>query len=48
MEEKFKKLEYAKKAVISCLKYNVFVDMHNLTYWANEVERLRKEILEDL
>ena len=49
MEEKIKKLEYAKKAVISCLEnYSCLVDMHNLTYWANEVERLRKEILENL
>ena len=49
MEEKFKKLEYAKKAVISCLEnHNCLVDMHDLVYWAGEVERLRKEILENL
>ena len=49
MEEKIKKLEYAKKAVISCLEnYSCLVDMHGLVYWANEVERLRKEIIENL
>ncbi len=50
MEEKFKELEYAKKAVISCLNNNCscLVDMHDLVYWANEVERLRKEIIENL
>ena len=45
MEEKFKKLEYAKEAVLSCLRYDgVLVDMHGLEYWAGYVERLRKEI----
>ena len=49
MKEKFKKLEYAKKAVISCLNNSsCLVDMHDLVYWANEVERLRKEIIENL
>lgn len=45
MEDKIKQLEYAKKAVLSCLeKDGVLVDMHSLEYWASVVERLRKEI----
>lgn len=45
MEELIKELEYAKNATQSCLKSaNCNVDMHGLSYWANEVERLRKEI----
>lgn len=45
MEELFKKLEYAKKAVKSTLESdNCSVDFHGITYWAGEVERLRKEI----
>lgn len=45
MEETFKKLEYAKDAVRSCLvNANVLVDMHGLEYWAKEVERLRNII----
>lgn len=45
MEDKIKQLEYAKKAVLSCLEKNgVLVDMHGLEYWASVVERLRKEI----
>lgn len=45
MEEKIKELEYAKKAVMSCLEHDgVLVDMHGLEYWASVVERLRKEI----
>lgn len=49
MEEKIKKLEYAKKAVMSCLEsHSVLVDMHGLEYWAGVVERLRKEIKEML
>ena len=49
MEYKFEKLEYAKQAVMSCLeKDGVLVDMHGLSYWANEVERLRAEIKEEL
>ena len=49
MEELIKKLEYAKNAVQSCLKNaNCNVDMHGLSYWANEVERLRKEIIKKL
>ena len=49
MEEKNKKLEYAKKAVLSCLEHDgVLVDMHSLEYWAGVVEILRKEIKEML
>ena len=49
MEDKIKELEYAKKAVLSCLeKHNVLVDMHGLEYWAGVVERLRNEIKEML
>lgn len=45
MEDKIKQLEYAKKAVLSCLeKDGVLVDMHSLEHWASVVERLRKEI----
>lgn len=39
------KLEKAKKAVLACLENkNVSVDFHGLSFWAGEVERLRKEI----
>lgn len=49
MEELIKKLEYAKKATHNCLENaKCNVDMHGLSYWANEVERLRKEIMEEL
>ena len=49
MEELIKKLEYAKNATQSCLESaNCNVDMHGLSYWANEVERLRKKIMEKL
>ncbi len=49
MEEKIKKLEYAKKAVQSCLdKDGILVDWHDLEYWAGVVVRLRKEIREML
>lgn len=45
MEELLKKLEYAKKAVLSTLENkNCMVDFHGLSYWASEVERLRNEI----
>ena len=45
MEDKIKELEKAKKAVIACLEDGaIIVDFHGLSYWANEVERLRKEI----
>lgn len=49
MQELFERLEYAKKAVRTMLdKDGCLVDMHGLTYWAGEVERLRKEIKEKL
>lgn len=49
MEDKIKELEYAKKAVMSCLENcNTLVDMHGLEYWAGVVEKLRKEIKEML
>ena len=49
MQELFERLEYAKIAVRTILvKDGCSVDMHGLTYWANEVERLRKEIKEKL
>lgn len=45
--EKINQLEYAKKAVMSCLEHDgVLVDMHGLEYWAGVVEKLRKEIKE--
>lgn len=48
-QRKLEELQYAKKAVISCLEnHAVSVDMHGLTYWAERVEKLRKEILEVL
>ena len=49
MQELFERLEYAKKAVQTMLdKDGCSVDMKGLTYWAGEVERLRKEIKERL
>jgi hypothetical protein len=49
MKEKFEELEYAKKAVMSCLEHDgILVDMHGLEYWAGVVEILRKEIKEML
>jgi hypothetical protein len=45
MKDLFEKLEYAKKAVLRTLeKESCSVDFHGLSYWANEVERLRNEI----
>lgn len=45
MDELFKKLQYAKNAVIRMVEdADVCVDFHGLTYWAGEVERLREEI----
>lgn len=45
MIELFEKLEYAKKAVKSTLENeNCLVDFKSISYWASEVERLRKEI----
>ena len=49
MNEIFNDLAYAKHACEKCLaKDNVLVDMHGLTYWAGEVERLRRELKEQL
>lgn len=43
--DKIMQLEKAKQATLDCLNdSNVLADMHGLTYWAGEVERLRKEI----
>lgn len=49
LEELIQKLEKAKKATQTCL-YDAesLVDFHGLGYWANEVERLRKLIKENL
>lgn len=45
MEEKFKELQEAKKAVQACLdSESTLVGFHGLAYWAGVVERLRKEI----
>lgn len=42
-------LEYAKKAVLSCLTQDgVLVDMHDIVFWASEVKRLREKIKEML
>jgi len=42
-------LDYAKNAVSSTLKSaNCLVDFHGLSYWAQEVERIRAEIREIL
>jgi hypothetical protein len=45
----YQRLRYAKNAVARCLtNLNCLVDMHGLTHWAGEVERLRKEVAESL
>ena len=45
MENLFEKLKYAKDAVLWLIEHeNGNVDFHGLCHWANEVERLRKEI----
>jgi len=45
MEKLFEKLMYAKNSVKWLLDHdNGSVDFHGLSYWANEVERLRDEI----
>lgn len=42
-------LDYAKKAVESCLKQDgVLVDMHDIVYWAERVKILRERIKEML
>jgi len=49
LKKKIDELEYAKKAVLSCLESdNCWVDMHDLEYWAGRVVKLRKEIKEEL
>jgi len=49
MKTIFEKLQYAKESVTWLLAHeNGNVDFHGLTYWASEVERLRKEIKESL
>lgn len=49
MEKKIKELEYAKQAVKSCLANSMTaVDMHGLVYWAEQVEKIRKDIKESL
>ena len=49
LKNKLEELEYAKKAVISCLeKDGILVDMHDLAYWAERVVKLRNEIKEEL
>lgn len=45
MMQLLKDLEFAKKAVESCLKNeSVLVNFHGLRYWAGRVEDLRNEI----
>ena len=45
MMELIEKLQYAKKAVIWLIENeNGSVDFHGLSYWAQEVERLRCEV----
>lgn len=45
MLELVEKLEYAKKAVESCLESEATrVDWKGIAYWASEVERLREEV----
>jgi len=49
MSKLFDELQYAKKSVLSMIENEgVMVDFHGLSYWASEVERLRKEIKEKL
>jgi hypothetical protein len=49
MTELLNDLACAKQACEQCLERDgVLVDMHGLTYWAGEVERLRKAIKEQL
>lgn len=48
-QQKLEELNYAKKAVLSCLENsNTSVDFHGIAYWAKRVEDLRKEILETI
>jgi len=49
MKTLLEKLEYAKKSVTWLLENESgLVDMHGLSYWAGEVERLRNEIKKSL
>jgi hypothetical protein len=49
MITKFEELETAKKNVRWLLDHpDGLADMHGLTYWAEVVERLRKEIKQSL
>jgi hypothetical protein len=49
IQELTEKLIYAKDAVQAILnKDGVMVDWHGIVYWAEAVERLRKEIKEQL
>jgi hypothetical protein len=44
-KNKIEELEYAKNAVLHCLKgSNCSVDFHGITYWSKQVEDLRKEL----
>ena len=45
----FLDLDYAKKAVETCLKEDgVSVDMHDIVYWAERVKILRERIKKEL
>jgi hypothetical protein len=45
MNKLMEKLQYAKTATLWLIEHESGnVDFHGLTYWASEVERLRKEI----
>jgi hypothetical protein len=45
MIELIEKLQYAKNSVIWLVEHeNGSVDFHGLSYWAQEVERLRVEV----
>lgn len=47
LQELLAKLQYAKKATASCLKSGkVLVDMQGLSYWAGQVETLRRQFEE--
>ena len=49
MKELFEQLEYAKKSVLWLLDHESgLVDMHDLTYWAERVRQIRKEIIAKL
>jgi len=49
MIELAEKLDYAKKAALYLLDHaSALVDMHGLSYWASEVERLREELKDTL